>query len=310
MRFGTFLLLLLAGTVAFWPGTGRKWVEIQVGEGQTAAQVARQLVDAGAVRSRIPFLLWTKVRRAGPRIQIGRYRISAGRSSYWILDDLIQGRTEKEKLVIPEGFASWQIAERLESLKICDAKAFLAHVAKEKLEGYLFPATYELANGLSPASVARQLTAEFESRWTPDKEARAKEIGMTKAQVVTLASIVEREVRAKEEYPLVSAVYHNRLKKNMRLEADPTVQFALGYWKSRLTYNDYRNTNSPYNTYLNFGLPPGPICSPGEEAIKGTLWPATTPALFFLAQEDGRHTFSTTYREHTNKVNKRNRTRK
>lgn len=301
------LLLLIIGTWALWPGTGRTWVEIQVSEGQSAHDVARQLVETGAVATRYPFLIWTKVRRAGPRIQIGRYRFSKGRSAYWIVDDLIQGRAEKEKLIIPEGYASWQIAERLESLKICDGNAFKALVEKERLEGYLFPATYELTNGLSPATVARQLTAQFDARWTPDMDARAKEIGFTKAQVVTLASIVEREVRAREEYPLVASVYHNRLKKKMRLEADPTVQFALGYWKSRLTYADYRNVKSPYNTYLNYGLPPGPICSPGADAIKAALWPATTTSLFFVATEDGRHTFSDTYREHVNKVNKRNR---
>ena len=94
----------------------------------------------------------------------------------------------------------------------------------------------------------------------------------------------------------------------MRLEADPTVQYALGYWKTRLTYDDYRNTNSPYNTYLNSGLPPGPICSPGVDAIQAALWPATSPALFLLAKDDGHHTFSETFRDHTNKVNSRNKT--
>jgi UPF0755 protein len=130
---------------------------------------------------------------------------------------------------------------------------------------------------------------------------------MTKKEVVTLASILQREVRVPEEWGLVSAVYHNRLAKHMRLEADPTVQYALGFWKPRLTYDDYRNTHSPYNTYLVMGLPPGPICSPGLDAIKAALWPADSKALFFLAAEGGHHTFSETYRDHTNKVNKRNR---
>ena len=126
-------------------------------------------------------------------------------------------------------------------------------------------------------------------------------------EVVTLASILEREVRVREELPLVSAVYHNRLKKHMMMQADPTVQFAQGLWKSRLTYDDYRNTRSPYNTYLNFGLPPGPICSPGTEAIQAALYPAASNALYFLAAEGGRHTFSADYRTHVNKVNHRNR---
>ena len=109
---------------------------------------------------------------------------------------------------------------------------------------------------------------------------------------------------------MVAAVYHNRLRKKMKLDADPTVQYAFGHWKSRLTYNDYRNTRSPYNTYLNPGLPPGPICSPGMDAIRAVLWPAQTNALFFVADEDGRHLFSATYKEHVNNVNRRNRQRR
>lgn len=285
-------------------------MEISVIEGQTAHDVDRALRESGVIRSRMPFFLWLKLRRAGLKIQVGRYRFSKGRSAYWIVDDLVQGRSEKAHLIIPEGFASWQIAERLESLKVCDKNAFEAVVSSENLEGFLFPATYDIPCGLAPATVARKLVAEFDVRWTPEIEVRAKEMGFSKRQVVTLASIIEREVRKRDELPLVSAVYNNRLKKKMRLEADPTVQFALGFWKSRLTYDDYRLTKSPYNTYLNSGLPPGPICSPGWDAVKAALWPANSTALFFLATDDGYHTFSETYHEHMNKVNKRNRTKR
>jgi UPF0755 protein len=268
------------------------------------------LEDAGLVRFPHPFLIWIKLRGAESRIQIGRYRFSKGRSAFWLVDDVIHGRTEKIRLTIPEGFASWQIAERLENLKVCTAEQFKKVVTDKTLEGYLYPATYELNVGLGAEKAARYFHEQFEQHWTADMEGRVAALGLTKREVVTLASIIEREVKMRDELPLVSAVYHNRLKKRMTLDADPTVQYSLGYWKSRLTYDDYRKTQSPYNTYLHAGLPPGPICSPGLDAIHAALWPAPSDALFLLATEDGHHTFSNSYKDHTNKVNKRNRTKR
>jgi len=306
--------LLVAGTaiggVLLWPGKGPS-IRIDVPEGTNSHRVAAELVKNGALSSRLPFLFWVKARRAGQRLHVGRYEFAAGRSAYWLVDDLIKGRTQKLRVVIPEGFASWQIAERLGADGVCDPKSFLQVVREKKLEGYLFPATYDFEAALLPATVAARLKAKFDEMWTPDMEARARQIGFTRNEVVTLASIVEREVRAREEGPTISAVYHNRIKKSMRLEADPTVQYAKGEWVSRLTYADYRNTDSPYNTYRVKGLPPGPICSPGLDSIKAALWPAQANSLFFVANPDGiHHSFSDTYREHTNKVNKRNRLRR
>ncbi len=312
MKIGSLLSLVLAAVltifliVTFWPGAGRRFVELDVVEGQSARDVAAVLQQKGLLKRTLPFRLWVRVRFAGSKIHMGKYRISQGRSSFWIVDDLIQGRTEKGHVVIPEGFASWQIAERLEENKLCSAAAFRELVSKEKLEGYLYPATYELGYGLSPATIAHAFTGAFNEHWTAELDARAKERGLTKHQTVTLASIIEREVRRRDELPMVSAVYNNRLRRHMRLEADPTVQYALGYWKSRLTYDDYRKTESPYNTYLNDGLPPGPICSPGGDAIRAALWPADSNALFLLATDQGYHSFSESFRDHTNKVNTRN----
>lgn len=308
--FLVVLLLVILGGVLFWPGRGSNFVEITVESGMSAHDVADQLKEKGLIRMQLPFLVWTRVFKAGSKIHVGRYKIPQGRSSYGIVRDLIEGNTERLKFVVPEGFASWQIAERLEQMGLCSSATFLKIVQDKALEGFLFPATYELEYGLAAQTIAEKMKEEFDRRWTPEFEARAKELKWTKKEVVTLASIVEREVRASDERPLVSAVYHNRLKKRMMLQADPTVQYALGYWKDRLTYDDYRNTKSPYNTYINFGLPPGPIASPGVDSIRAALWPADSPALYFVARPDGRHNFSTTYREHTNKVNARNRSSK
>lgn len=292
---------------AFWPGSGKEWVEITVKEGATAHSVVDQLRSNNLVSTSTPFLVWIKLRRADQKIAIGRYRFPRGRSAFWLVDDLVQARTLKAKLVIPEGFSSWQIAERLADLEICEEEDFKRIVREKKLEGLLFPATYEMDFGLSSQAVARRLVAQFESQWTSELEQRAKDIGFSKKDAVTFASIIEREVRVREELPVVSSVYHNRLRKGMRLEADPTVQFAMGYWKTRLLNRDYKETKSPYNTYLNKGLPPGPICSPGTDALRAALWPASTEFLYFVAQDDGRHDFSKNYRDHINKVNARNR---
>ncbi len=301
-------LLLVASL--FWPGKSQTWVAVTVESGMTAHDVLAQLQEKDLLKSRIPFLVWMRLRQADSKIHMGRYKIEKGRSAYWIVQDLIKGETEKVRLVIPEGFASWQIAQRLDELDLCNGTAFLKIVRDQQLEGFLFPATYELEHGLLPEIIAREMKNQFDRRWTPEMAARAKAWGWTEREAVTFASILEREVRVHEELPQVSSVYHNRLKKRMRLEADPTVQYAMGFWKERLSYDDYRNTKSPYNTYLNSGLPPGPICNPGVDALRAALWPAATDALFFLATGDGRHTFSRTYKDHTNKVNARNRGQK
>jgi len=313
-RSGNRLLLFLAiavvlAALAFWPGRGAPR-QADIPEGATAHAIARQLTDAGVLQSRYPFLVWVKLRGASSKIHAGRYRFLGGRSAFWIVNDLIAGHTEKARVVIPEGWASWQIAERLEAEGVCPATPFRQIVMAQHLEGYLFPATYEFEVALAPATAAARLKARFEQVWTAEMDARAKMVGMTRDQVVTLASIVEREVRARDEGPMIAAVYLNRLHRGMRLDADPTVQYALGGWKTRLTYSDYRNTNSPYNTYLNAGLPPGPICSPGLDSLKAALWPAQSDALYFVAGDDGHHLFSSSYREHVNRVNHRNRLRR
>lgn len=291
-------------------GSGPDVHEVHVTRGMSAGRVARLLVEKKVVSSPYPFLFWTRFRRANNKIQIGLYRFPSGRSAWWILSDMIKGKIEKARVAVPEGFASWQIAERLEATGVCDAEAFLQHVRENRLEGFLFPATYEIGERTDPTEVAALMVREFNERWTDETEERAKIFGWNKSEAVTLASIIEREVMDRSELPLVSAVYHNRLKNRMRLQADPTVQYAIGFWKPRLTYEDYTKTKSPYNTYRHGGLPPGPICSPGWDAVQAALWPADFPALYMLAQEDGRHTFSNTYREHTNKVNQRNRRKK
>jgi UPF0755 protein len=177
------------------------------------------------------------------------------------------------------------------------------------LEGYLFPDTYIIPWGLEPEDVAKLMIDRLEREFNQRAVERAASLGMSRHEVLTLASIVEAETRLPEELPVVSAVYHNRLRRGMRLEADPTVAYAKGGYKGRLFYKDLE-IESPYNTYKHPGLPPGPICSPGKAAINAALYPdTTTTALYFVARGDGGHVFSRTLREHQAAVEKARRSR-
>lgn len=303
-----FIVLFGVGAyILFWPGSKNDSVEVAVPEGASGRQISVALMENNILRTPYLFLGWLKIRRAGSKIQPGLYKFSDGRSAYWILDDLIHNRALKARVVVPEGFASWQIAERLEQARACSADEFKKIVAAQDLEGFLFPATYEVNLGWKPAHIAMLMQENLDRRWTAEFDERAKLYGWNKKQVLTFASIIEREVMERTELPLISALYHNRLKARMPLQADPTVQFSMGSWPKHLTYKDYRKTKSPYNTYLHAGLPPGPICSPGLDSIRAALWPAESDVLYMVADGTGRHNFSTTYREHTNKVNRRNR---
>jgi UPF0755 protein len=202
----------------------------------------------------------------------------------------------------------WQVAGAFDSTGVdsssllavvTDAEVARAHeIPAATLEGYLFPDTYRVPFGTSARQLADLLVMHSREAWSDDFERRARELAMSRHQVLTLASIVEAEARVSDERATIAAVYHNRLRKNMRLEADPTVAYAMGGFRGRLYYKDLA-IESPYNTYRRTGLPPGPICNPGEASIRAALYPAEgVAALYFVARGDGRHVFSATLREH------------
>src|SRR6185503_18579324 len=169
------------------------------------------------------------------------------------------------------------------------------------LEGYLFPETYLIPEGSGALPIVKRLVAEFERRWKPDWNSQLQRLGMTRHQVMTLASIIEKEARVASERPTISAVYHNRLKRGMLLQADPTVLYALGRHANRVLYR-HLEVKSPYNTYRNVGLPPGPIASPGSASIEAALFPSDVRFLYFVAHPDGHHEFTATVREHNEMV--------
>jgi UPF0755 protein len=246
----------------------------------------------------------------------GRYDFPVGERTRTILTAMLTGRTDDDLFTVPEGYTIQEMAQAA-SLKLgMDSAAFVAAARDSGLrarlriprnvrtaEGYLFPETYRVVFGESPEQLVAQMAQQFQAQWDTAWDARARQLGLTRHQVITLASIVEAEARRHSERQLIAGVYYNRLKRKhpMNLEADPTVIYALGRHVNRVLIRDLR-IKSPYNTYLHAGLPPGPISSPGRASMLAALWPARHHYLFFVARPDGSHMFSETGEAHADSV--------
>ena len=289
--------LALAGAWAVRPGAP---IRVDVPEGLNARQTAELLGSKGAVQSVFVFRVLLKITGFDRHLKPGTYTLRVHEWPTVIARKLTLGLTDDVKVTIPEGFMATQAAERLEKAGIVDAREFLALVKARKLEGRLFPSTYHFPPGYGAEKTAAMMTAEFERQIGAAYSAARPAPELSLNDALTLASIVEREAVLKQERPIIAAVYLNRLHKRMPLQADPTVQYALGldHWKKGLTRADLQ-TPSPYNTYAQRGLPPGPICSPGLESFKGVLSPAKTSAMYFVADMTGGHMFSETNEEHS-----------
>lgn len=326
-RLRTLLLVFALALVAATAAAGL-WARQQlrpVSEGDTSvalfevepgmglSQVGRALEERGLVRDARVFKLLTRVRQADRLIQAGEYDLSPSMTPEEILERIRSGRVRTYTVVLPEGIRATEIAARLEAAGLARADAFLA-VASDPafaaslgieaagLEGYLYPETYHLPRNLAPEAVARALVEQFFAAWRT-VEPRAAATGLSRHQIVTLASIVEKETAAPEERPLIAAVFLNRLARGMRLETDPTVIYGVDDFDGNLTRAHLRDAGNPYNTYQIRGLPPGPIASPGASALEAVVSPAETEYLFFVSRNDGTHVFSKSYREHVQAVN-------
>lgn len=263
-----------------------------------AHEITTHLAQQGVLRYPALFRRLLKLGGWDKRIQRGVYDFGIPESWPRLIKKITRGDTVRVKVTIPEGWRASQIAERLQAAGvITDMEGFLRYVEENKLEGFLFPTTYFLTLELKPAEAAEILRTAFRQTWKERYEGRTAALGLNAYQTVTLASIIEREATVRAEAPLIAAVYLNRLKKRWKLEADPTVQYALGFWKNRILYKDLE-IDSPYNTYKYRGLPSGPICSPGVEALDAVFAPAQTEAMYFVAVGSGTHAFSQSIREH------------
>ena len=285
-------------------------VRFTVPAGSGLSAVADTLEAREIVGSAGRFKLYARGKGAATRIQPGVYEVRRGTPWAEILRKLSTGDVVRTRVVIPEGWTVQQIAPRLAQAAGVPADSALRllqgtdaarrrKVPGPTLEGYLYPATYVFPLGTPVDRMVDAMVGRYRSVWTPALRARAQALGMDEREVVTLASIVEREAKVWSQRPTIAAVYHNRLRIGMRLQADPTVQYALGGNRARLLYRDIDSVaDSPYNTYRRAGLPPGPIASPSAGAIQATLQPAAGDWLYFVARPNGTHVFTRTLAEH------------
>lgn len=287
-------------------------VPFVVAEGSGLRRVARELAAAGLVRSPLAFELLGRWSGAQNQLRSGEYELRASDSPRAILETIRAGRVKVWDVSVPEGLTATEIAARVEAAGLARADAFLAVVRDPDsaarfgvegpgLEGYLFPETYHLARGLTPEEVVGAFVRQFQAVWAPLAPAAAAQ-GLSMRQAVTLASIVEKETAVPEERPLVAAVFHNRLRRGMRLETDPTVIYGIDGFDGNLKRSHLEDASNPYNTYRIAGLPPGPIANPGASALAATVRPAQSDALYFVSRNDGTHVFSRTYQEHVGHV--------
>jgi UPF0755 protein len=288
---------------------------VSINPGMSSREIAKLLTDAELVQSPALFQLVTKLTRVDNKLKAGTYRLSSGMGTVGIVRALAQGKVELIRFTIPEGVSTGEIADILEAKGLASKERFL-YLATGRdhdfkvvegdmefsgnLEGYLFPNTYAVESGTSEEAIIAVMVKGFAQAVLPewsqnDVDEKARELGLH--GVITLASIIEKEAKLSEDRPLVASVFYNRLKLGMPLQSCATVQFALGSWKARLSLDDLK-TDSPYNTYIASGLPPGPIASPGLSSVHAALRPATSDYLFFAADQKGGHVFSRTFREH------------
>jgi UPF0755 protein len=292
-----------------------------INPGETAATIAPRLQREGLIADSQLFLYLVRYRGVDAQLEAGEYELRPNMTMNEIIETLQHGRLREVSVTIPEGKRAEEVAAVLEERGLVDAEAFVALVregstgydfladrpsgAPASLEGFLFPETYRIPIDYDAAQILDLMLVTFGERFSPEMRQAVAERGMSIYEVVTLASIVEREAVIAEERPIIASVYLNRLEQGMYLQSDPTVQYALGYqqdtaqwWKVPMSLDEDVLVDSPYNTYMYPGLPPGPICSPGLASIQAVLEPADTTYLFFFSKFDGSHAFAETYEEH------------
>ncbi len=302
---GAAIAALLTGACG---APGGPEVRLTIRKGSSFREAAESLAAHAVVKSGRAFSIYAKVRGHDRTLRYGTYVIRRDMSWEQLLDALRAGRGIVHAVTIPEGYTLAQIGPLLEdaldfpddSFAVAVRDTALRHqldVPAPTLEGYLFPDTYVFADRTSAHDAVKTMVERFEQVWKPEWTQRLAELAMSRHDIVTLASIVETEVRRAEERPVVAAVYLNRLHARMPLQADPTVTYALGRRPGRVTFKDLR-VNSPYNTYRVAGLPPGPIASPGAASLLAALYPAKVGYRYFVAAPDGHHEFRRTYEQH------------
>lgn len=309
----TLLLLSAWFSLEFYgsQNTQKEKISFEVEKGSGAQRIAQDLKEKGIIKKKWPFLLGYKFFFSPKSLKAGEYTFQGSLSTKDILKIITEGKISLRPITIPEGLTRKEIAQHFDSLHFIEEEEFLEASSVTEimvpldeealdLEGYLFPETYHFPKGTSAHEVVSTMTSQFKATFNEKWFERAHEIRMTIREVVILASLIEKETSLPEEKRLVSSIFHNRLKLGMKLDCDPTIIYVLkqeGRFKDRLRTRDLKY-DTPFNTYLYPGLPPGPICNPGQESLEAALYPAEEKYLYFVSKNDGSHHFSRSFREH------------
>lgn len=306
-----FLVVALAVTTLATGcrGGNARDTRVVVPKGASLRVAADSLAKAGVIQNARAFRLYALLRGRDRSIRAGTYLFKRRVSWGEVLDDLRGGKGIEHTITVVEGWSLNQIVPQiarslgvpLDSVQAAVRDTALLHVLDvptPTLEGYLFPDTYVFPEGATARQAVRTMVARYQKVWQPEWNEQLQHQAMSRNDVMSLAAIVEKEARLPEERPVIAAVYLNRLKAGMLLQADPTVQYAIGHHVSRVFYKDL-TIDSPYNTYKYRGLPPGPIASPGKPSIVAALYPANVPYRYFVAHPDGHHEFTTSFAQHS-----------
>ncbi len=292
--------------------TSGKNIEIEIPEGATFRQAIEILSKERLMRDKGLFLFIGRISGLDRKIRAGYYFINGSLSPLDIFKMLKRGQIIEYEITIVEGDSLREIGEKLSEKGIIDKEDFMTLSSDEDFlalydidaptfEGYLFPDTYKIPKGMDPGDAIGMMINRMREKISAKLYARASELGLSERKILTLASIIEKEAVTDEERPLISAVYHNRLKKKILLQADPTAIYGIKSFREKITAKDLRR-RTPYNTYVIKGLPPGPIASPGVKSIIAALYPADVPYIYFVSNDDSSHHFSVTAEEHRTAV--------
>jgi UPF0755 protein len=320
--FLVLVVLVVIGAIAwaFLPaGSSTRPVTVEIPNKASGRDIAAKLRERGIIRSETAFLIMARFLGETSHMQAGDYPLSPHMTLAQIITILVRGEGIARWVTVPEGYTLRQIAQTLSENELGDSRRFmriardggrsfrdLSFTPPDNLEGFLFPDTYKVKKKETERKMIAEMLRNFDSKIAKPlsrdfQQAAAK--GRPMEEVLILASMVEREAKEKKEQPIIAGVIMNRLRQDMFLQVDATVQYALAEPKKRLYFKDYEIA-SPYNTYRHKGLPPGPICNPGAEAIKAALHPATVQSLFYVAKPDGSHIFTRTFQEHQAAIQK------
>jgi len=321
--------LFLLGFLFFPPSQTLSAKVIYVKRGMPLGRISMTLEKEGILRNRYFFIALATLLGKKGEIKAGEYEFHTRMLPLEVLNHLVKGQVKRHLVTIPEGYNLPQIGQLLESLGIVEKEAFLqrasspadiaslglSHLVQNQdpapssgrtgstLEGFLFPETYHFIKEMNPEEVIRPMVHQFHKVFGPDLIERAPQLGLSPRDAVILASIIEKETSLSEEKPLISAVFHNRLKKRIPLQSDPTVIYGIQNFDGNLT-REHLLRPTPYNTYLLTGLPPTPICNPGKDSLVAALYPASVPYVYFVSKNDGSHHFSIEIDEHQRAVGK------